>query len=101
MSPISKSSAAVTSLDACVVISAAASMPFPEERLDRVVDVVLRVHAACQHLLVVAQVLVQDVDEVAAAVGAGHLAVAEHVAVRQQLLLEHLHALAAVGLAAV
>ena len=47
------------------------------------------------------QVFVQHVDEVAAAVRAGDLAVAEHVADRQQLLFQHLHAVAAVGFAAV
>ena len=56
------------------------SMPLPEERLDRVVNVVLRVHPARQHFLVIPQMLVQHVDEIAAAVRAGDLAVAEHVA---------------------
>ena len=45
--------------------------------------------------------LVQHVDEVARAIGAGHLAVAEHVAGRQELLLEQLHAVARVSLARV
>ena len=48
----------------------------------------------CQHIpfrglpleFVIAQVLVQHVDEVAAAVGAGHLAVAEQIHVGQELL---------------
>jgi len=69
-------------------------MPLPEERLDRVVYVVLRVHPAGQDLLVPAQVFVQHVDEVAGAVGAGDLAVAEHVAHGQELLFQQLHALA-------
>src|SRR4051794_35879510 len=45
--------------------------------------------------------LVKHVDEVAAAVGAGDLAVAEHVAHGDELFLEDLDALAAVGLGAV
>src|SRR5436309_9965370 len=76
------------------------SMPLPKERLDRIVNVVLAVHPARQHLLVVAQMLVEHVDEVAGAVGAGDLAVAEHVAHGQELLLEEHDAVAAVGFGA-
>ena len=43
----------------------------------------------------------EDVDEISAAIGAGDLAVAKHVAGREKLLLEQLHAIAAVGFAAV
>src|SRR6266478_2054199 len=77
------------------------SMPLAEERLDRVVDIVLAVDAAGQDFLVVAEVFVEDVDEVPGAVGAGDLAVAEHVAGGEELLLEELDAVAAVGLGAV
>src|SRR5262245_36135549 len=79
----------------------AKSVPLPEERLDRVVNVVLRVYPAGQDLLMPAQVLVQHVDEVAAAVRRRHLAVAEHVGHRQELVLQDLHAVPAVGLGAV
>ena len=44
---------------------------------------------------------IKAVDEVAAAVGAGDLAVAEHVADRQELFFQKLHAVARVGFAAV
>jgi hypothetical protein len=44
-------------------------MPFAKERLDRIVNIVLRVHPAGQHLFMIPQMLVQDVDEVAASVG--------------------------------
>src|SRR4051794_1696606 len=57
------------------------SMPLPKERLDRIVNVVLRVHSASQHPFVISQMLVQYVDEVTAAVRTGDLAVAEHVRV--------------------
>ena len=43
-------------------------MPLPEERLDGIVDVILRVDSTCQHLLVIPQMLMQDIDEVSAAV---------------------------------
>ncbi len=61
-------------------------MPLPKKRLDRIVNIILRIHPARQHFFMIPQVFVQHVDEVAAAVGAGDLAVAEHVADGQQLL---------------
>src|SRR3954470_23352219 len=53
----------------------AASMALPKERLNRIVNVVLRVHPAGQHLLVIPQVLVQHIDEVPAAIGGCNLAI--------------------------
>ena len=76
-------------------------MAFAEERLDRVVDVILGIDPAGQDALVAAQMFVQDVDEIAAAVGAGDLAVAEHVGDGKQLILEDFDAVAAVGLGGV
>ncbi len=55
-------------------------MPLPKKRLDRIINIILGIHPARQHLLVIPQMFVQHVDEVAAAVRAGDLAVAEHVA---------------------
>ena len=62
-------------------------MPLPKKRLDRIVNIILAIHPARQHLFLVPQMLVQDVDEVAGAVGAGDLAVAEHVAGGEDLFL--------------
>src|SRR5438132_3494793 len=39
------------------------SMPLPKERLDRIVDIVLGIHAAGEHFLVISQMLVKHVDE--------------------------------------
>jgi len=55
-------------------------MPLPKKRLNRIVNIILTIHPARQHFLMIPQVLMQDVDEVAGAVGAGDLTVAEHVA---------------------
>jgi hypothetical protein len=55
-------------------------MPFTEASLARVVDIILAVDPVRQDSFVGAQMLVDDVDEIAGAVGAGNLAIAEHVA---------------------
>ena len=76
-------------------------MPLPKKRLDRIVNIILRIHPAGQHLLMIPQMFVQHVDEIPAAIRAGDLAVAEHVADGQQLILQNLDAVPAVGFAAV
>ena len=42
-------------------------MPLPEKRLDRIVNIILAIHPARQNLLVIPQMLVQHIDEVAGA----------------------------------
>ena len=53
-------------------------MPF-DEGLDGFVDVFLGVDAVGDEVVAVGELVVEDVDEVAGAVGAGDLAVAEEV----------------------
>ena len=72
-------------------------MPLPKKRLNRIVNIILRIHAAGQHLFMPAKVLVEHVDEISRAIGAGHLAVAEHVADGEKLFFEEFDAVAGVG----
>ncbi len=76
-------------------------MTLPEKRLDRIVNIILGIHPAGQHLDMISQMFVQHIDEIPAAIRAGDLAIAEHVADGQKLLLEDLHAVPAIGFAAV
>jgi hypothetical protein len=52
-------------------------MSFAKERLNRIVNIVLAIYSTRKHFLMSAQVFVQHVDEIPAAIGAGDLAIAK------------------------
>ena len=54
-----------------------------EKGLDAVVNVILAVDAGGDHIFVITKLVVNHIDEIPAAVRAGHLAIAEHVDPRQ------------------
>src|SRR5215831_4339655 len=68
------------------------SAPLPQEGLDRFHDAVLAVDLAGHQRLALVEVLLQVLDELAAAVGTFHLAVGELVDHRKQGFAEDLHA---------
>src|SRR5690242_3800487 len=72
--------------------AAGASAPGPEKLLDRPQDGVAVGDAAGHDVVALAEHLVDVLVELAAAVGALHLPVAEQVHPRQQLLVEQLDA---------
>ena len=76
-------------------------MPLPKKRLDRIVNIIFRIHPARENLWLFFHMLVKHVDEVTGTIRRRDLAVAEHIADRQQLFLQELDAIAAVGFAAV
>ena len=76
-------------------------MSLTEESLNRIVNIILRIHPARQHPRLFFHMLVQHVDEVSRAIRRRDLAVAEHIADGQQLFLQELDAITAVGFAAV
>src|SRR5947207_3419477 len=76
-------------------------MPLAKERLDRVVNIILRIHPTRQHLLMPAQMLVQDINEISGAISTGHLAIPKQIARRQELFLENLDTIPAIRLGTV
>ena len=76
-------------------------LAFREETLDGFVDVFLGVDAVGDEVGGVGELVVEDVDEVAGAVGAGDLAVAEEVDLGEEGVEEEAAAVAGVGFGAV